>query len=374
MKETKPNLTTRNPINLPEARRAMSALLPHLPEPRVGEWLTVRGLRLPDYEALAAPNALPVLDQPGALLEGLGPYQVASLPRHWVDAVREHNQRQIRSTQLLRLHAACLRAETEDAGIPDLAGCDGAVAGLLLLVARPCLAALREALVCRAVTSPVGAYLATHGMLIEDEHARVLDAIAGDPRIASALYRRDPIAAGNLPKRLFGSHDIWAATVQLNRSEAGFWLRDVLAQAAADPVAAITALTLQPGAGDPAARRWVAVLVKSKPCFGYEAARWSRRTWILPRWEKLRDQLQDRATSDLGCSWFHWYRDVRREQYHEALRNESVEILWAAELIHATKDFGHALRRRCVLRLNSNPADLETKLALRWLNQRGRPH
>jgi hypothetical protein len=211
-------------------------------------------------------------------------------------------------------------------------------------------------------------------MLIEDEHARVLDAIAGDPRIASALYRRDPIAAGNLPKRLFGSHDIWAATVQLNRSEAGFWLRDVLAQAAADPVAAITALTLQPGAGDPAARRWVAVLVKSKPCFGYEAARWSRRTWILPRWEKLRDQLQDRATSDLGCSWFHWYRDVRREQYHEALRNESVEIPWAAEIIHATKDFGHALRRRCVLRLNSNPTDLEARLGLRWLNQRGRPH
>jgi len=205
MKKTKPNPTTHNPINLPEARRAMLALLPHLPEPRVGEWLTVRGLRLPDYEALAAPNALPVLDQPGALLEGIGTYQVASLPRHWVDAVREHNQRQIRSTQLLRLHAACLRAETEDAGIPDLADCDGVVAGLLLLVARPCLAALREALVCRAVTSPFGAYLAAHGMLIEDEHARVLDAIAGDPRIASALCRRDPVAAGAVPYKTAAS-------------------------------------------------------------------------------------------------------------------------------------------------------------------------
>jgi hypothetical protein len=118
----------------------------------------------------------------------------------------------------------------------------------------------------------------------------------------------------------------------------------------------------------------VAVLVKSKPLFAYEAARWSRWTWILPRWEKLRDQLQGPATSDLGCSLFHWYRDVRREQYHEALRNDGVEILWAAELIHATKDFGHALRRRCVLRLNSNPTDLEARLGLRWLNQRGRPH
>jgi hypothetical protein len=374
MKKTKPNPTTHNPVNLPEARRAMSALLPHLPEPRVGEWLTVRGLRLPDYEALAAPNALPILDQPGAFLQGLGPYPATGLPMHWMDACEEQKRRLIRSTQLLRLHGACLRAETEDAGIPDLADCDGVVAGLLLLVARPCLAALREALVCRAVTSPFGAYLATHGMLIEDEHARVLDAIAGDPRIASALCRRDPVAAGNLPKRLFRSRDLWSAAVQLNRSEAGLWLRGVVAQATADPVAAITALTLQPGAGDPASRRWVAALVKSKPLFAYEAARWSRWTWILPRWEKLRDQLQDRATSDLGCSWYHWHRDVRREQYREALRNDGVEILWAAELIHATQDFGHALRRRCVLRLNSNPADLETKLALRWLNQRGRPH
>jgi hypothetical protein len=374
MKTTKPNLTTHNPINLPAARRAMSALLPHLPEPRVGEWLTVRGLRLPDYDALAAPNALPILDQPGALLEGLGPFPATGLPMHWMDACEEQKRRQIRSTQLLRLHAACLRAETEDARIPDLADCDSVVAGLLLLVARPCQAQLREALVCRAVTSPFGAYLAAHGMLIEDEHARVLDAIAGDPRTASALCRRDLIAVGNLPKRLFRSYDLWSAAVQLNRAEAGLWLRGVVAQAVADPVAAITALTLQPGAGDPASRRWVAVLVKSKPLFAYEAVRWSRWTWILPRLENLRDQLQDQATSDLGCSWLHWYRDVRREQYREALRNEGVEILWTAELIHATKDFGHALRRRCVLRRNSNPTDVEARLALRWLNQRGRPH
>jgi hypothetical protein len=374
MKKPKPNPTTHNLINLPEARRAMSALLPHLPETRVGEWLTVRGLRLPDYEALAAPNALPILDQPGALLEGLGPFPATGLPMHWMDACEEQKRRQIRSTQLLRLHAACLRAETEDARIPDLADCDSVVAGLLLLVARPCQAQLREALVCRAVTSPFGAYLAAHGMLIEDEHARVLDAIAGDPRTASALCRGDLIAVGNLPKRLFRSYDLWSAAVQLNRAEAGLWLRGVVAQAVADPVAAITALTLQPGAGDPAARRWVAVLVKSKPLFAYEAVRWSRWTWILPRWENLRDQLQDQATSDLGCSWFHWYRDVQREQYREALRNEGVEIRWAAELIHATKDFGHALRRRCVLRLNSNPADLEARLGLRWLNQRVRPH
>jgi hypothetical protein len=52
MKKPKPNLTTHNPINLPEARRAMSALVPHLPEPRVGEWLTVRGLRLPDWSGI----------------------------------------------------------------------------------------------------------------------------------------------------------------------------------------------------------------------------------------------------------------------------------------------------------------------------------
>jgi hypothetical protein len=124
----------------------------------LSKFKTIPDIFTHNFEALAAPNALPILDQPGALLGSLGPYQVTILPKHWLDAVREQKQRQIRTTQLLRLHAACLRAETEDAGIPDLADCDGVVAGLLLLVARPCQATLREALVCRAVTSPFGAY------------------------------------------------------------------------------------------------------------------------------------------------------------------------------------------------------------------------
>ena len=86
-------------------------------------------------------------------------------------------------------------------------------------------------------------------------------------------------------------------------------------------------------------------------------------------------RFEDSGLAGLGQGrGYHWYRDVRLEQYHQALRNEGVEIRWAAELIHANKDFGHALRRRCVLRLNSNPADLEAKLGLRWLNQRSRPH
>jgi hypothetical protein len=66
-------------------------------------------------------------------------------------------------------------------------------------------------------------------------------------------------------------------------------------------------------------------------------------------------------------------RDVEAEATDQALRREDIEILWAAELIDSSKNFGHALRRRCVLRLNSKPADFEAKLALRWLDHRGRP-
>jgi hypothetical protein len=42
--------------------------------------MQVRGIALPTYDALGAPNALPILALPGALIEGLGPYQVGSHP------------------------------------------------------------------------------------------------------------------------------------------------------------------------------------------------------------------------------------------------------------------------------------------------------
>jgi hypothetical protein len=233
--------------------------------------------------------------------------------------------------------------------------------------------AATRSLVRAALTHPFGGYLAAHATLAEEEHVRVFSSIAGDPRLASALWRRDPNAAANLLECLLASPDLWAATAVLTHAQGDSWLRGVVARAAEEPTAAVTALTLQPGAEEKLQRRWLAALLSGEPEVAYQAARWTKCTWASARWLELRDQLRAKATSDLACSFFHWYRDVEAEATDEALQREDIEILWEAEFIDSSKNFGHALRRRCVLRLNLNPADVEAKLALRWLNHRGRP-
>jgi hypothetical protein len=367
------NQPIRQSTNLADARRAMSALAPHLPEPRLSEWMRACGVTLPRYDVLGAPNEVPLMHWPVALLEGLGPYTLRSLPKHWFPAHQQLTQQQNRGVQFLRLHSACLQVETGDEAIPDLVRCDGVVAGLLMLVVRPRSGALRARLLRAAVTHPFGACLAAHGKLIEDERAAVLDRVAKDSRVASALYRHDPEAARSLPERLHASHDLWSATLALNHAKAQCWLQRVVSKAAEDPVAAVTALTLQPQVNQKLQQRWLAGVLNSQPGLAYQAARWTKRTWGSERWLDLRDQLRARATSDLGCAFFHWYRDVEVEASDEALRQEGVEVLWRAELIQANKSFGHALRRRCLLRLNSDAADVEAKLALRWIGRRGRP-
>ena len=67
--------------NLNDARRALAKLLPALPEPRLSEWMKVRGVMLPEHALFIPPNVPPIPDSPRALLEGLGPYVVASLPK-----------------------------------------------------------------------------------------------------------------------------------------------------------------------------------------------------------------------------------------------------------------------------------------------------
>jgi hypothetical protein len=351
----------------------MCALAPHLPAPRLTEWMTAAGVILPRYEVLEAPNASPILRSPTALLEGLGPYTVHSLPRHWIPAHDHQKQRRDRTAQLLRLHSACLRAEAGDGDVPHINSCDGVVAGLLLLLVVPQLGALRRSLVRAALTHPFGSYLAAHGTLAEEECVKVLGSIDNDPRLASALCRRDPTTACNLTECLLNSPDLWAATAVLTDAKAELWLRGVVAKAAEDPTAAVTALTLQPGADEKLLQRWLGALLNGKPDVAYQAARWTKCTWASARWLDLRNQLRAKAISDLGYSFFHWFRDVEAEAIDEALQREDIETLWTAELIHASKNFGHALRRRCVLRLNSNPADSEAKLASRWLDHRGRP-
>jgi hypothetical protein len=53
----KPSQAILDSVNLVGANRAMSALLPQLPETRLGESLGVSGLRLPNSEVLARTRA-----------------------------------------------------------------------------------------------------------------------------------------------------------------------------------------------------------------------------------------------------------------------------------------------------------------------------
>ena len=75
-----------------------------------------------------------------------------------------------------------------------MADCDEVVAGLLLLLVQPRLGKMRESLAQAACVVPgsFGAYLMTHGMMVEEELARVLTSFGSDSRLASTLCRRDP--------------------------------------------------------------------------------------------------------------------------------------------------------------------------------------
>jgi len=370
-----PSLSTSHCIDLGAARRAMSALLPNLPGPRISEWMTVRGIRLPPYEALGVANSPPILIVPGALLEQLGPYSIASLPQNWIPAHEQNRGRWGRTTQLLRLHSACLRAESGDGELPEVADCDEVVAGLLLLLVQPRLGKMREALAQAATVVPgsFGAYLMTHGMMVEDEHARVLKSLGSNSLLASTLCRRDPEAACDLPQRLLAVSDVWSAAVALHHADAQQWLQRTVNKAAVDPAAAVTALALQPRAAEGVRDQWITVLLKEDPICSYEAARWTKCTWDPARWGKLCDRLRERATSDNGRACCFWYRDLEQEKSDEALQDDALDVLWAAELISSTENFGQGLRRRMALRLKASPADVEAKLTLRWLNLRNPP-
>jgi hypothetical protein len=92
----------------------------------------------------------------------------------------------------------------------------------------------------------------------------------------------------------------------------------------------------------------------------------------MDEWLALRNQLRAKACSE-GRSWFHWYRDNEPEKNDDALRDESVEVLWMAELIQHAQNYGQDLRRQMVMRLQTNASDQEARLTLRWLNGRKRP-
>ena len=147
--------------------------------------------------------------------------------------------------------------------------------------------------------------------------------------------------------------DVWSATIALHHADAQQWLQRTVNKAAVDPAAAITALVLQPGAAETLKSQWLTTLSKSDPIYGYEAARWAKSTWEPQRWLKLREQLRARATSDKGRACCFWYRDLEQQKSDEAIQDDALDVLWAAELISSTENFGQGLRRRMALRLKA---------------------
>jgi hypothetical protein len=157
----------------------------------------------------------------------------------------------------------------------------------------------------------------------------------------------------------------------LNHVQADLWLQRVVARAATNEIAAATALTLQPSASPEIQAGWIARL--RQPQLAYLTVRWTRHTWPPSRWQQLRDQFRVIGLGDRGSSWFHFHRDIEPENIDDALREENVDVLWQAELVHHARSYGQDLRRRMTIRLQSNGTDREAGLTLRWLNGRQRP-
>jgi len=357
--------------NLSEARRAIKALLPHLPVPRVADWIASTSPSLSAYDCPAPAGGLPILEFPTALLSELRLYDASSLPLHWRPVHNHLLLRRAREKQYQGLHTPCVLAESRSYSIPiGLDHCDPTVAGLLLSAVCPHPGEMRDNLFRAVVRKPIGAYIAARGMLLEEEHRLVLAAIAQDSQLAAALYHRDRLAADDLPKRLFPAHDFWAATVLLNDSNAGAWLAKVVASAGSDPVAAVTALVLQPSANESLQSQWIELIQASESRFAYEAARWAQHTWDQDHIGTLHDTLRGKATADLGRFYCLWHRDVQSADAARALENAASDVLWSAELVHGVGQYDHILGRRCKQRLKDTPEDAEATLTLLWLDQR----
>jgi len=350
--------------DLDQARLAMAKLLPNLPQPRPIEQLDERGISLPKIGSDS--TALPILEYPRSLLGSLGPLTDNLVPDSWKPAYCAHKLRLRRNAQLVRLYPLC-----QHAGPSEFGSADGVVAGALLLCLRPMPGLVRNALMKRALTQAWGAFLAAHGIVVRGEEAALLRCIEEDSRLAAALWRANPDLAEPLLEIAQGRSDLWSGTMLLELAQAGPWLRHVMAQAANNEVAALTALTLQPSASPAIQADWICRL--RQPHLAYLAGRWTQHTWPPSRWQHLRDQLRATALSDRGSSWYHWLRDNEAEQIDAAVREENIEVLWLAELVHHSRNYGQELRRTMVARLQDSTADREARLVLRWLNGRPRP-
>ena len=168
-------------------------------------------------------------------------------------------------------------------------------------------------------------------------------------------------------------NDLWSATVALHNLLAEQWLGRITIFAERNPIAAVTALVLQPGAPAEQKTRWIQRLKQAHQRLAYLTIRWARFTWPVG-WEALRDELREHCCQDRGQIWFHWHRDCDQERIDDAVREDDIAVLWQAELIHHCRNQGQELRRRMVQRLRDDADSREAVLTLQWLSRRGRLH
>jgi hypothetical protein len=363
--------------NLAEAQPALAKLLPHLPWPRLNEYMSSCGVALPK---IYDDENLVFLEQSETLVSSLGPFVFRKLPKQWLAAYYHHRQRIIRNAQLVRLLPLCLAGEL--AGhvegheyAPDELDdqTDGVVAGVILLSLRPLPGPLRTKLIALSEKHWFGTYLALHGVVFENEAMAMLGGVACDPRLTAGLWKSNPDIAAPLVEMAMRKNDLWSATIALNDLLAEQWLGRVCIFAERNSIAAVTALVLQPGASAEQKARWAQRLKRSHPRLAYLAVRWARYTWPTG-WEELRDELRENCVRDCGQIFYHWYRDCEAEQIDEAIRQGALDTLWLAELIHHARNYGQELRRRMTQRLKDEVDNTEPRLTLQWLSRRGRLH
>jgi hypothetical protein len=356
--------------NLDEALASLARLRPHLPAPRLTEYMNCCGISLPDITA--GNGNLPVIERPEALVGDLSTFP-GKLPQPWMAAWNHHKDRLRRNAQWRHSHEDISEAQIRDQDqfIPsDMDDLDGVVAGLLLLACRPMPSPVREKLISRTKTHWWGAYWAAHGIVFRDEAGAMLNGIANDPRLAAHLWLANQDLAGPLVPLAMERNDLWSAIIALAQPFADLWLGRVCLQAEHHAFSALTAVVLQPTAA--ASAQWVQRLQSAHPRLAYLAVRCARYTWSS-NWQSLRDQLREAACRDRGLVWFHWHRDVDIEPgcISTALHETDVDVLWQAELVAFLGDDGLALKRRLMA---DHPNALEARLALKWLQRRPRPH
>ena len=94
--------------NLAEAQAALAKLLPHLPCPRLSEYMSCCGVALPK---ICDDKNLVFLEQPETLISSLGPFVFRKLPKQWLPAYYHHRKRLARNAQLIRLLPLCQAGE-----------------------------------------------------------------------------------------------------------------------------------------------------------------------------------------------------------------------------------------------------------------------